>query len=95
MIKSALIRDEVTLYVIRMCEQMKVRFPSRFPDEMDVLRVLERNLMQRDLSAAITECIMISFGAEPSQAKDPRFDKAHRAANKLLKGLRGGKGVEA
>jgi hypothetical protein len=36
------------------------------------------------------------MGAEPSKVKEPRFDKVHRAANKLKrKGPRGGHAVEA
>ena len=94
MIRSALIRERVLSEAIRMCKVMQVQFPHQFPDEPDVYDVLHLR-GDKDLAVVITEAVMISFGAQPSNAKDPRFDKAHRLASKLTKKLRGGDGVEA
>jgi hypothetical protein len=93
MIKSALIRERVLAEAIRMCKVMQVQFPYQFPDEPDVYNVLQER-GERDLAKVITEAIMLQFGAQPSKCKDPRFDKTHRAANRMTKKLRGS-GVSA
>lgn len=94
MYRAAMIRERVMAEAIRMCKVMQVQFPHQFPDEGGVYKVLQER-GEGDLAIAITDAVMMRFGAQPSRVKDSRFDKTHRAANKHSKGPRGGEGVEA
>ena len=80
MIRSALIRERVMAEAIRMCKVMQVQFPHQFPDEREVYNVLQER-GERDLAILITLAVMMAFGEEPSECKDPRFDKVRRAAD--------------
>jgi hypothetical protein len=90
-----LIRDRVLSEAVRMCKTMLITIGTYYPDEQDILGVLEKR-GEGDLAYAIANCVMREFGATLSQPKEVRYDKTHRAlAKKRLKGPRGGVGAEA
>ena len=96
MIKQpVLIRARVLSEAVRMCKTMHSTIGTYYPDEKAILLVLELR-GEEDLALAIAGMIMERFGAERSEAKDPRFDKTRRELAKVRgKGPRGGEGVEA
>lgn len=93
--QPGVIRDRVVSEAVRMCRTLDTMIGSYYPDEQQVLSVLRLRGTQ-DLAFAIGNVVMERFGAEPSRAKEPRFDKTLRAVNeKRPKGPRGGNGMEA
>jgi hypothetical protein len=83
-----LIRDRVLSEAIRMCKTMLITIGTYYPDEQDILLVLETR-GDKDLAFSIASIVMERFGHAPSQAKDPRFDKTHRRLVKKSKPPRG------
>jgi hypothetical protein len=93
--QAALFRERIVIgEVRRMLKLMELHTSAGFPGEQDVLNLLAGR-GERDLELPMVRFVMELLGAPPTNPKDPRFDKNHRAVNeKRLKGPRGGDGVE-
>lgn len=72
-----LIRDRVISEAVRMCKTMLITIGTYYPDEQDILGVLEKR-GEEDLAFAIASTVMLKFGHEPSHVKEARFDKTRR-----------------
>jgi hypothetical protein len=78
--RPGMVRDRVQTRVVDMLQHLCIQVSMYNPDELDVLRVIERP-QQFDLAEKITRFIMEKLG-HTTAPKEPRFDKTHRAMAK-------------
>jgi hypothetical protein len=74
-----LIQSRVLSEATRLCQTLMSTIGNYYPDETDVLDTIDIRRKDNDLPEAIAKLILDRCGAKRS-AKEPRFDKTHRAA---------------
>jgi hypothetical protein len=76
----SIVRDRVLASVANMLEQLRIRISCYNPDELQVLKAIERP-QQYEMALELTNFLMARLG-HATAPKEPRFDKTRRAMNK-------------
>lgn len=74
------VRDRVLARVVDMLELLRIQVGCYQPDELEVLRLIERP-QQYDVAAEVAAFVMSKLGHETAPS-EPRFDKTRRQLNK-------------
>jgi hypothetical protein len=86
--RPTLVRDRILARTVDMLEHLRLQISMWLPDEHDVMLCLNRP-QQYDLAEKLASVLFENLGGEASKAKEPRFNKLHRAKRKYVKCLKG------
>src|SRR5271155_485713 len=88
--RPTLVRDRILARTVDMLEHLRLQISMWLPDETDVMLCLMRP-KQYDLAEDLAKILFERVGGEATKAKEPRFEKMHRAKRKYTKRLKGEK----